>query len=58
MQGAEDSQGNGDTQVAQSYDFVQAASSRRFGPGSPQRNQEKQDVGFTLEKLFSCLVAK
>jgi hypothetical protein len=42
---AEDRQGDGETQIAQDYDFVQAASPRDIGFRSPQRNKEKQDGG-------------
>lgn len=43
MQGAEDRQGGGKTQIAQGYDLVQAAGPLDIGPGSPQSNQEKQN---------------
>jgi hypothetical protein len=42
---AEDRQGNGETQIAQDYDLVQASGTQDIGPRSPQRNQEKQDPG-------------
>ena len=45
MQGAEDRQGDGETQVAQGCDLVEAAGLRDVGLGSPQGNQEKQDAG-------------
>src|SRR5258707_5391946 len=45
MLGAEDRQWDGETQVAQGYDLVQAACPRDIGLRSPHRNQEKQDAG-------------
>jgi hypothetical protein len=45
MQGAENCQGDGETQIAQGYDLVEAAGPREIGLGSPQGNQEKQDSG-------------
>jgi len=45
MQGAEDRQGDGETQIAQGYDLVEAASARDIGLGSPKGNQENQDAG-------------
>src|SRR6266478_7009780 len=42
---AEDRQGDGETQIAQGYDLVQAAGPRDIGLCSPQRNNEKQDAG-------------
>ena len=45
MQGAEDRQGGGETQIAQGYDLVEAAGLRDIGLRGPQRNQEKQDAG-------------
>jgi hypothetical protein len=42
---AEDRQGDGETQIAQDYDLVQAAGPRDTGLRSPQRNKEKQDAG-------------
>ena len=45
MQGAEDRQGNGETQIAQGYDLVEAAGPRDIALRSPQRNQEKQEAG-------------
>ena len=47
MQGAERSQGDGETQIAQGYKLVQAASLRDIGSGSPQRNHENYDAGTT-----------
>jgi len=41
----EDRQRDAETQIAQSYDLVQAAGPRDIGPGSPQPNNEKQDAG-------------
>jgi hypothetical protein len=37
----EDRQGNGETQIAQDYDLVQAACPQDIGLRSPQRNKEK-----------------
>jgi hypothetical protein len=37
----EDRQWDGETQIAQDYDFVQAAGPRDTGLRSPQRNKEK-----------------
>jgi hypothetical protein len=45
MQGAEDRQGGGETQIAQGYDLVEAASPRDIGLRSPECNQEEQDAG-------------
>jgi hypothetical protein len=45
MQGPEDRQRGGKTQVAQGYDLVEAAALRNFGLRSPRGNQEKQDAG-------------
>ena len=42
---AEDRQGDGETQIAQGYELVQAGSPGDIGPGGPQRNKEKQDAG-------------
>jgi len=42
---AEDGQGDGETQIAQGYDFVQTAGPGDIGLGGPQRNEEKQDAG-------------
>ena len=50
MQGAEDRQGCGETQIAQGYDFVEAAGLRDIVPGSPQRNEENQDAGAAHRK--------
>src|SRR6266446_1906918 len=38
-------QGDGETQIAQGYDLVQAAGPRDIALRSPQRNQEKYDAG-------------
>jgi len=38
-------QGDGETQIAQGYDLVQAAGPRDIALRSPQRNKEKQDAG-------------
>jgi hypothetical protein len=38
---AEDRQRDGETQIAQGYDLVQAAGSREVGLRSPQRKKEK-----------------
>jgi hypothetical protein len=38
---AEDRQGDGETQIAQDYDLVQAAGPREIGLRSPQGNKEK-----------------
>jgi hypothetical protein len=45
MQGAENRQRGGETQIAQGYNLVQAARPRDIGFRSPQGNQEKQDSG-------------
>ena len=45
MQGAEDGQGDCETQIAQGDDLVQAASPRDIGLSRPQRNNEKEDTG-------------
>jgi hypothetical protein len=45
MQGAERSQGDGETQIAQGDKLVQAAGLRDIGPGSPQRDHENYDAG-------------
>jgi hypothetical protein len=45
MQGAEDRQGGGETQIAQGCDLVQAAGLRDIGLCRPQRYEEKQDAG-------------
>jgi hypothetical protein len=42
---AEDRQGDGETQIAQGYDLVQAAGPCDIGLRSPQRDEEKQDAG-------------
>src|SRR5882724_4952418 len=42
---AEDRQGDGETQIAQGYDLVQAGGTGDIGLRSPQRNKEKQDAG-------------
>jgi hypothetical protein len=42
---AKDRQWEGETQIAQGHDLVQAASPRDIGFRSPQRNKEKQDAG-------------
>jgi hypothetical protein len=42
---AEDRQGDGEAQIAQGYDLVQAPGPRDIGLRSPQRNQENQDAG-------------
>src|SRR5258708_4682269 len=44
MPRAEDRQRDGETQIGESYDLVQAGGPRDIGPGSPQRNNEKQDA--------------
>jgi hypothetical protein len=36
---------DGETQIAQGYDLVEAAGPRDIGLRSPQGNQEKQDAG-------------
>jgi hypothetical protein len=41
MLGAEDRQWDGETQIAQDYDLVQAAGPRDIGLRCPQRNKEK-----------------
>jgi hypothetical protein len=45
MQCAEDRQGRGETQIAQGYDLLQAASPRNIGLRSPDRNQNNHDAG-------------
>jgi hypothetical protein len=45
MQGAEDRQRDGETQIAQGYDLVEAAGPCDIGLGSPQGDQKKQDAG-------------
>src|SRR5271163_2155940 len=42
---AEDRQWDGETQVAQGHDFIQATSASDIGLRGPQRNQEKYDAG-------------
>src|SRR5882762_5288097 len=42
---AEDRQWDGETQIAQGYDLLEAAGARDIGLRSPQRNKEKQDAG-------------
>jgi hypothetical protein len=42
---AKDRQGEGETQIAQDYDFVEAAGLRDIGLRSPQGNREEQDCG-------------
>jgi hypothetical protein len=45
MQGAEDRQGRGETQIAQGDDIVQAVGLRDIGLCSPKRNKEEEDTG-------------
>jgi hypothetical protein len=45
MQGAEDCQRDGETQIAQGYDLVEAAGAGDIGLGGPEGNQENQDAG-------------
>jgi hypothetical protein len=45
MQRAEDRQGNGETQIAQGYNLVEAALSREIVFRSPKRDQKKQEAG-------------
>jgi hypothetical protein len=45
MQGAKDCQGEGETQIAQGYDLVEAADLRDIGLRDPRGNQEKEDAG-------------
>jgi hypothetical protein len=42
---AEDRQGDGETQIAQGYDLIQAAGSPDIGLRHPQGDKEKQDAG-------------
>jgi hypothetical protein len=42
---AEDRQGQGETQIAQDDDLVEAVGLREIGLRRPQRNQEKQEAG-------------
>ncbi len=42
---AEDRQWDGETQIAQDHDLVQAAGPRDIGLRSPKRNKEKQAAG-------------
>jgi len=42
---AEDRQRDGETQIAEDYELVQAAGPSDIGLRSPQRNKEKQDAG-------------
>jgi hypothetical protein len=44
MQGSKHRQGDGETQIAQSYELVQAVGLREIGPGAPQRNEENKDA--------------
>jgi hypothetical protein len=45
MQGAEDRQGGGETQIAQGYDLVQAVSPRDIALRSQDRDQNNYDAG-------------
>ena len=45
MQGAEDGQGDGKTQITQSYDLFDATGARDIGFGSPQRDQKDREAG-------------
>jgi hypothetical protein len=44
MQCTEDRQRDGETQIAQGYDFVQAAGPRDIDPRNPERNKQKYDA--------------
>jgi len=45
VQSAEDRQGSGETQIAQGYDFVEAAGAGDVVFGSPQGDEDNQDAG-------------
>lgn len=45
VQGAEDRQGEGETQIAQGHDLVEAAGLPDIGLRSPRGNHEKHDAG-------------